>query len=60
VGGLTLSPAAGRALAEVIVDGRSDPDLGPVSVERFREWDRADDADLRRTCIEHYARKYMK
>jgi glycine/D-amino acid oxidase-like deaminating enzyme len=36
VGGLSLSPAAGRALADLIVDGKSDPDLGPLSVERFR------------------------
>ena len=28
VGGLSLSPAAGRALADLIVDGKSDPDLG--------------------------------
>ena len=60
VGGLSLSPAAGRALADLIVDGRSDPDLAPVSVERFRAWDGADDASLRRVCVEHYARKYMK
>jgi 4-methylaminobutanoate oxidase (formaldehyde-forming) len=60
VGGLSLSPAAGRALADLIVDGRSDPDLAPVSVERFRAWSDADDASLRRVCVEHYARKYMK
>ena len=57
VGGLSLSPAAGRVLADLIVDGRSDPDLAPVSVERFRA---VDDASLRRVCVEHYARKYMK
>jgi glycine/D-amino acid oxidase-like deaminating enzyme len=60
VGGLSLSPAAGRALADLIVDGRSDPDLAPVSVERFRAWSDADEARLRRACVEHYARKYMK
>ncbi len=60
VGGLSLSPAAGRALADLIVDGRSDPDLAPVSVERFRQWSAADDASLRQVCVEHYARKYMK
>jgi 4-methylaminobutanoate oxidase (formaldehyde-forming) len=60
VGGLSLAPAAGRALADLIVDGRSDPDLGPVSVERFRAWTGADDASLRQICVEHYARKYMK
>jgi 4-methylaminobutanoate oxidase (formaldehyde-forming) len=60
VGGLSLSPAAGRALADLIVDGRSDPDLGPVSVERFRAWSGADDGSLRQICVEQYARKYMK
>jgi glycine/D-amino acid oxidase-like deaminating enzyme len=60
VGGLSLSPAAGRVLADLIVDGRSDPDLTPLSVERFREWAKADDAALRAVCVEHYARKYMK
>ena len=60
VGGLSLSPAAGRALADLIVDGKSDPDLAPVSVERFRQWSAVDDASLRQVCVEHYARKYMK
>jgi glycine/D-amino acid oxidase-like deaminating enzyme len=59
VGGLTLSPAAGRVLADRILDGRSDPDLAPLSVERFR--DGLDDrAALEATCVAHYARKYMK
>ena len=58
VGGLSLSPAAGRALADLIVDGRSDPDLTPLSVERFRAW--SDDAALRTVCVDRYARKYMK
>jgi glycine/D-amino acid oxidase-like deaminating enzyme len=60
VGGLSLAPAAGRALADLIVDGRSEPDLGPLSVERFREWRSADGASLEKVCVEHYARKYMK
>jgi glycine/D-amino acid oxidase-like deaminating enzyme len=60
VGGLSLSPAAGRVLADLIVDGRSEPDLGPVSVERFRQWAGDDDAALRAACVERYARKYMK
>jgi len=58
VGGLSLSPAAGRALADLIVDGRSDPDLTPLSVERFRAW--TDEAALRTVCVDRYARKYMK
>jgi glycine/D-amino acid oxidase-like deaminating enzyme len=60
VGGLSLSPAAGRALADLIVDGRCDPDLTPLSVERFRGWTEADGAALRAACVERYARKYMK
>jgi glycine/D-amino acid oxidase-like deaminating enzyme len=60
VGGLSLSPAGGRALADLIVDGRSDPDLAPLSVERFRGWTAADEAALRAVCVERYARKYMK
>lgn len=58
VGGLSLSPAAGRALADLVADGRSDPDLGDLSVERFRGWP-GEDA-LRDVCVERYARKYMK
>ena len=58
VGGLSLSPAAGRALADTIVDGRSDPDLGPLSVERFRAW--TDPAEIEAAGVHHYARKYMK
>jgi glycine/D-amino acid oxidase-like deaminating enzyme len=60
VGGLSLSPAGGRALADLIVDGRSDPDLAPLSVERFRGSTAADEAALRAVCVERYARKYMK
>jgi glycine/D-amino acid oxidase-like deaminating enzyme len=57
VGGLSLSPAAGRALADLIVDGKSDPDLAPLSVERFRgRWE--DAAELEAACVGQYARKY--
>ncbi len=59
VGGLTLSPAAGRALADRILDGRSDPDLAPLSVERFGG-SFADPAELEATCVARYARKYLK
>jgi glycine/D-amino acid oxidase-like deaminating enzyme len=60
VGGLSLSPASGRALADLIVDGRSDPDLAPLSVERFKGWTDGDAAALDAVCVQHYARKYMK
>jgi len=59
VGGLSLSPAAGRALADLIVDGRSDPDLAPLSVERFRGR-YEDPAELEAACVRAYARKYTK
>lgn len=59
VGGLTLSPAAGRALADLILDGRSDPDLAPLSVARFAGR-YADPAELEAACVERYARKYLK
>ena len=57
VGGLSLSPAAGRALADLIVDGKSDPDLAPVSVERFGTAPR-DPAALEAACVAQYARRY--
>jgi glycine/D-amino acid oxidase-like deaminating enzyme len=57
VGGLSLSPAAGRALADLIVDGKSDPDLAPVSVERFGAAPR-DPAALEAACVAQYARRY--
>jgi glycine/D-amino acid oxidase-like deaminating enzyme len=59
VGGLSLSPAAGRALADLILDGKSVPDLAALSVERFRDWAQRP-AELVAKCVERYARKYMK
>jgi 4-methylaminobutanoate oxidase (formaldehyde-forming) len=59
VGGLSISPVIGRALAELILDGSSEPDLTAFSVERFRG--RFDDtAALRAACRRAYARKYTK
>lgn len=58
VGGLSLSPSAGRALADLIVDGSSRPDLAPLSVERFRDW--TDPAAIEQASVHHYARKYIK
>jgi glycine/D-amino acid oxidase-like deaminating enzyme len=58
VGGLSLSPAAGRALADLIVDGSAEPDLAPLSVERFRDW--IDPARIEAASVDHYARKYLK
>ena len=59
VGGLGLSPAAGRALADLSVDGTSDPDLSPLSVERFRG--RLEEATaLQAACVTQYARRYLR
>src|SRR6266540_1488406 len=58
VGGLSLSPAAGRALADLILDGKSDPDLTPLSVERFRGRF-AGARELESACVAQYARKYI-
>jgi 4-methylaminobutanoate oxidase (formaldehyde-forming) len=59
VGGLSLSPASGRALADLILDGKSEPDLGALSVERFRGWTERP-AELTAECVRRYGRKYMK
>jgi len=59
VGGLSISASVGRALADLIVDGSSKPDLGRMSVERFRGRDLDEDA-LREACASAYARKYTK
>jgi glycine/D-amino acid oxidase-like deaminating enzyme len=59
VGGLSLSPAAGRVLADLILDGRCEPDISSLSVERFRGFAERP-RELVAQCIERYARKYMK
>jgi glycine/D-amino acid oxidase-like deaminating enzyme len=59
VGGLGLSPAAGRVLADLVVDGKSDPDLAPFSVERFRGR-HEDAAALEAACVAHYRRRYLR
>lgn len=59
VGGLGLSPAAGRALADLAVDGRSDPDLAPLGVERFRGRLETP-AALEAACVAQYARRYTR
>ena len=59
VGGLSISASVGRVLADLIIDGASQPDLGRMSVERFRGRD-LDEAALRAACVRAYARKYTK
>ena len=59
VGGLSISASVGRALADLIVDGSSRPDLGRMSIERFRGKD-LHTAALRAACVRAYARKYTR
>jgi 4-methylaminobutanoate oxidase (formaldehyde-forming) len=59
VGGLSISASVGRALADLILDGSSKPDLGWMSIERFRSLD-LDDAALQTACASAYARKYTR
>jgi glycine/D-amino acid oxidase-like deaminating enzyme len=57
VGGLSVSPALGEAMAEWILDGAPALDLSEVSTARFAG--RAlDEADLRARCREAYATHY--
>ena len=58
-GGLSVSPALGRALADLIVDGRTEPDLRPYYVERFAGlFD--DEQELAAACRYKFGRKYTK
>jgi glycine/D-amino acid oxidase-like deaminating enzyme len=59
VSGLSISPAIGRALADLIMDGSCEPDLTPLSIERFRGQS-YNDTVLRAACRQVYARKYTK
>jgi 4-methylaminobutanoate oxidase (formaldehyde-forming) len=59
VGGLSISPALGRALVDLILDGRTEPDLRPYYVERFADAYRRPD-ELAAACRYAYARRYMK
>src|SRR5262245_17307187 len=57
VGGLSASPALGEALAEWIVNGRSELDLSEISTARFAARE-IDEADLRERCRHAYATHY--
>ena len=57
VGGLSVSPALGEALAEWILDGAPALDLTDVSTARFAGRD-LDERDLRARCREAYATHY--
>jgi glycine/D-amino acid oxidase-like deaminating enzyme len=57
VGGLSVSPALGEALAEWILDGAPALDLSEVSTARFAG-DTLDEAELRERCRWAYATHY--
>jgi 4-methylaminobutanoate oxidase (formaldehyde-forming) len=57
VGGLSVSPALGEAMAEWILDGAPALDLADVSTGRFAGRD-LDEAALRARCREAYAAHY--
>jgi hypothetical protein len=57
VGGLSVSPALGEAMAEWILDGAPSLDLSEISTARFAG--RApDEAELREQCRRAYATHY--
>jgi glycine/D-amino acid oxidase-like deaminating enzyme len=57
VGGLSASPALGEALAEWIVDGKSELDLSEISTARFAGRS-IDEDELRERCRRAYATHY--
>jgi glycine/D-amino acid oxidase-like deaminating enzyme len=57
VGGLSVSPALGEAIAEWILDGRPSLDLSEISTARFAG-DFPDESALRERCRRAYATHY--
>jgi 4-methylaminobutanoate oxidase (formaldehyde-forming) len=57
VGGLSISPAVGEALADWIVDGQPRVDLSLLRLTRFGP-EMADEARLREACLRRYAHYY--
>src|SRR5581483_3123550 len=57
VGGLSISPAVGEALARWVVDGVPPLDLSPLRLERFGA-ELHDEARLRQACLWRYAHHY--
>jgi glycine/D-amino acid oxidase-like deaminating enzyme len=57
VGGLSVSPALGEAIAEWIVDGAPALDLSEISTARFAGRD-PDESELRERCRRAYATHY--
>jgi glycine/D-amino acid oxidase-like deaminating enzyme len=58
VGGLSMAPALGEALAEWVVDGRPPLDLSEISLERFAGRP-LPEVELRELCRRAYATHYV-
>jgi hypothetical protein len=59
VGGLSVSPALGEAMAQWILDGAPALDLSEVSTARFADRD-LDETELRERCRHAYATHYQQ
>lgn len=57
VGGLSISPSMGEAIAQWIVDGKPEIDLSEVTIDRFADRQLPED-ELRRRCSEAYSHHY--
>ena len=57
VGGLSISPGLGEALAQWIVDGTPPMDLSEIGIERFADRELPEE-ELRLLCREAYANHY--
>jgi hypothetical protein len=57
VGGLSVSPALGEAIAEWILDGAPTLDLSEISTARFAGRD-PEETELRERCRRAYATHY--
>jgi len=57
VGGLSVSPALGEAMAEWILDGAPGLDLSEISTARFAGY-QLDETELRERCRHAYATHY--
>lgn len=59
VGGLSISPAVGQVLAELILTGTPSIPLDALSIDRFSE-ELADDDRLEAACVRTYTHQYAR
>jgi 4-methylaminobutanoate oxidase (formaldehyde-forming) len=57
VGGLSISPAMGEAVAQWIVAGEPEIDLSEITIDRFADRELPEE-ELRRLCRDAYAHHY--